>query len=253
MKSIAIIFALAAVLVLQFSAVAQTNVQAVQTNAPVVRVNKAIIPVPRTDPGGLKRQTFVLQYAKDHPGDYDIEFIGDSITEFWGGNGRNVWREFYGQRKCINMGVSGDSTEHVLWRFEQGQLDGIKAKVAVIMIGTNNSGKKNTAAEILEAVQAIVQQVRTRQPDTKIILLGIFPRGQTFNDQRGEILQVNQALAKLDDGKNIFYIDFGSQLIENDGSISKSIMPDFLHPNEAGYKIWADATEPKLKELFGEK
>ena len=151
------------------------------------------------------------------------------------------------------MGVSGDSTEHVLWRFEQGQLDGIKAKVAVIMIGTNNSGKKNNAAEILEAVQAIVQQVRTRQPDTKIILLGIFPRGQTFSDQRGEILHVNEALAKLDDRKNIYYIDFGSQLIENDGSISKSIMPDFLHPNEAGYKIWADATEPKLKELLGEK
>ncbi len=253
MKSITTIFTFAAVLVLQFSAVAQTNVPSVQTNAPVVRVNKAIIPVPRTDPGGSKRQTFVLQYAKDHPGDYDIEFIGDSITEGWEGSGRNVWREFYGQRKCINLGVSGDSTEHVLWRFEQGQLDGIKAKVAVIMIGTNNSGKKNNAAEILEAVQAIVQQVRTRQPDTKIILLGIFPRGQTFNDQRGEILQVNEALAKLDDGKSIFYIDFGSRLIEADGSISKNIMPDYLHPNEAGYKIWAEATEPKLKELLGEK
>jgi len=101
-------------------------------------------------------------------------------------------------------------------------------------------------------VEAIVEQIRTRQPDTKIILLGIFPRGKVFSPQRGKILQVNQALERLDDGKNIFYIDFGSQLIENDGSISKDIMPDYLHPNDKGYRIWANAIEPKLKELLGQ-
>ena len=170
-----------------------------------------------------------------------------------------MWQEFYGQRKCINLGVSGDQTQHVLWRFEQGQLDGIKAKAAVVMIGTNNSNNNRAGVEdystgdILEGVQAIVQQIRTRQPDTKIILLGIFPRGQTFSPQRGKILQVNQALARLDDGKNIFHIDFGSQLIENDGSISRTMMRDYLHPGEAGYKIWANAIEPKLKEFLGEK
>jgi len=84
-------------------------------------------------------------------------------------------------------------------------------------------------------------------------LLSIFPRGKTFSEQRGDLLQVNQALAKLDDGKSIFWLDFGSQLIEADGSISRSIMPDALHPNAAGYKIWVAATEPKLKELLGEK
>jgi beta-glucosidase len=208
--------------------------------------------MPRTD-WATKRQTLVLQRAKEAPGNYDIEFIGDSITEGWEGKGSKVWSDFYGQRKVINFGVGGDRTQHVLWRFEQGQLDGIKAKVAVVMIGTNNSNNQdNTEAEILEGVTAIVQQIRTRQPDTKIILLGIFPRGQSFSPQRGKILQVNQALAKLDDGKNIFYLDFGPQLIENDGSISKTIMPDFLHPNAAGYLIWANATEPKLKQLLAE-
>jgi lysophospholipase L1-like esterase len=197
-----------------------------------------------------------MQRAKENPGAYDIEFIGDSITQGWAGTGRNVWQEFYGHRKGINLGVGGDRTQNVLWRFDQGQLDGIKAKVAVVMIGTNNSNNNdNTEADILEGVTAIVQQIRTRQPDTKIILLGVFPRGPTFNTQRGKILQVNQALARLDDGKNIFYIDIGSQLIENDGSISKAIMPDApaLHPGQAGYKIWAAAIEPKLKELLGEK
>ena len=219
-----------------------------------VITNTALIPVPRTETNILARQALVLQRAKEAPGDYDIEFIGDSITQGWEGRGANVWQKYYGSRKVINFGVSGDRTQHVLWRFNQGQLTGIKAKVAVVMIGTNNSGKgRNADEEILAGVQAIVQQIRIRQPDTKIILLGIFPRGHAFNDQRGTLLQVNQALARLDDGANIFYMDLGSKFIDNDGTISKNIMPDYLHPNEAGYQIWAAAIEPKLKELLGEK
>ncbi|MEI8289659.1 MAG: platelet-activating factor acetylhydrolase IB subunit [Verrucomicrobiota bacterium] len=213
--------------------------------------NTAIIPVPRTGPI-TNRQSQVLQRAKDAPGDYDVEFIGDSITQGWEGGGKNVWAEYYGKRKAINFGVSGDRTQHVLWRFEQGQLDGIKAKVAVVMIGTNNSGN-DPEEDMLAGVTAIVKQIRVRQPSTKILLLGIFPRTKTFSIQRGKNLQVNQALARLDDGKNIFYLDIGPQLIENDGSISKDVMPDALHPNEAGYKIWAAAIEPKLKQLLGEK
>jgi lysophospholipase L1-like esterase len=251
MKSITKIIAfISAVFLLQFSTVAQTNMPAV---APMIHTNTAVVPVPRTD-WAVPRQNLVLERAGKNPGDYDIEFIGDSITEGWEGAGRNVWQEFYGKRKVINMGVGGDRTQHVLWRFEQGQLDGINAKVAVVMIGTNNSNNQdNTEAEILEGVTAIVQQIRVRQPETKIILLGIFPRGRTFSPQRGKILQVNQALARLDDGKNVFYIDLGFRFIENNGSISESMMHDYLHPGESGYKIWADGIETKLKELLGEK
>ena len=241
-----------AVSLLPFFLNAQPNPPAATTGAPTnaaaTHVNTAIIPVPRTD-SSASRQSLVLERAKSAPGDYDIEFIGDSITQGWEGAGRNVWQEFYGKRKVINMGVGGDRTQHVLWRFQQGQLDGIKAKAAVVMIGTNNSN--DSEADILEGVATIVRQIRIRQPGTKIILLGIFPRGQTFSALRGKLLQVNQALAKMDDGKNIFYMDFGSQLIESDGSISRSMMADYLHPVEAGYRIWANATEPKLKEILG--
>jgi lysophospholipase L1-like esterase len=233
---------------------AQTNAPAVTPTsaAPEVHQNTAVIPMPRTDKN-TNRQSLVLQRAKDAPGDYDIEFIGDSITQGWESRGTNVWQEFYGKRKAINFGVSGDRTQHVLWRLEQGQLDGIKARVAVVMIGTNNSkNDDNTEADILAGVTAIVQQIRMRQPDTKILLLGIFPRGKTFSPQRGKILQVNQALARLDDGSHVFYLDLGSRYLENDGSISPAVMPDYLHPNEAGYRIWANATEPKLKQLLGE-
>jgi len=251
MKSITTFFALAAALWLSFSATAQTN--ALGTNAASVVANTAIVPVPRTD-YAASRQALVLQRAKEATGTYDIEFIGDSITQGWEGRGSNVWHDYYGHRKVLNLGVSGDRTQHVLWRFEHGQLDGVKARVAVVMIGTNNSNKNdNTEAEILEGVTAIVQQIRTRQPATKILLLGIFPRGKTFSPQRGKILEVNQALSRLDDGKHVFYLDLGAKFIANDGSISKDIMPDALHPNETGYIIWASAMEPKLKQLLRNK
>ena len=232
---------------------AQTNAPAAPAvAAPPVYVNSAIVPVSRKE-GAVNRQNLVLQRAKDAPGDYDIEFIGDSITQAWETRGMRVWTNFYGQRKVINFGVGGDRTQHVLWRFEQGQLTGIKAKVAIVMIGTNNSNNEdNTEAEILEGVTAIVTQIRARQPDTKIILCGIFPRGKTFSPQRGKILQVNQALARLDDGKRVFYLDIGSQLIENDGSIAKEMMADALHPGDKGYQIWAEAMEPKLKEFLAQ-
>ena len=238
----------------QFKALPQASAPAATTPAAATQeahLNTAIIPVPRTGPI-TNRQAQVLQRAKDAPGDYDLEFIGDSITQGWEGGGKNVWAEYYGKRRAINFGVSGDRTQHVLWRFEQGQLSGIKAKVAVVMIDTTNSG--NDPEEDMHAgVTAIVKQIRVRQPSTKVLLLGIFPRTKTFSIQRGKNLQVNQALARLDDGKNIFYLDIGPQLIEDDGSISKDVMPDALHPNEAGYKIWAAAIEPKIKQLLGEK
>ena len=228
------------------------------TNPPVVivpRANPAIIPVKHTG----TRTDVVLERATNNPGACDIAFIGDSITQGWEGNGKNVWTNYYGNRKCLNFGVGGDRTEHVLWRFENGQLDGIKPKAAVLMIGTNNSNKKKdgaedySEAEILEGVQAIVKQIRTRLPETKLLVVGIFPRAKTFSTQRGKILQINQALAKVADGQMIHYIDFGSQLIEADGSLSKEIMPDALHLSEKGYTIWAEDIEPKLKELLGEK
>lgn len=225
---------------------------------PGARVNAAIVPVPRTG-GATNRQAQVLQRARDNPRPCDIVFIGDSITQGWEGAGKNVWQKYYGSRKCLNFGVGGDRTEHVLWRFENGQLDGIKPKAAVLMIGTNNSNNNKdgteqySAGEILEGVQQIVKQLRQRLPDTKLLVLGIFPRAQTFSTQRGKILQINQALANLADGQMIHYLDFGSQLIEADGSISKTKMPDYLHLSEAGYEIWAAAIEPKLQELLAEK
>ena len=239
------ILSIIAGLLLNVPLMAQTNAPSV-TSVPAVtevHTNTAIVPVKHTG----KRTDDVMQRAKDNPGECDIAFIGDSITQGWEGAGKNVWAKYYGSRKCLNFGVGGDQTQHVLWRFEQGQIEGLKPKVAVVMIGTNNG---NNESEILEGVTAIINQIRSRLPETKIILLGIFPRGKTFSPQRGKLLQVNQALAKLADDKAIYYVDIGSQLIEADGSISTGMMRDALHPGERGYEIWAEAIEPKLKELL---
>jgi lysophospholipase L1-like esterase len=230
---------------------AQTDTAA--TNAVAeVRTNTAIIPVPRPERAAKPRTDTVLQRAKDNPGKCDVIFIGDSITHQWESAGKKVWEKYYGKKKCLNFGVGGDRTQHVLWRFENGQLDGLKPKAAVLMIGTNNSNREdNTPGEILEGVQAIVKQIRERLPDTKLLVLGIFPRGANFSNQRGKILQVNQALEKLADDKMIYYLDFGPELIEPSGTISRTIMPDFLHLSEKGYTIWAEAIKPKLKEMVG--
>jgi lysophospholipase L1-like esterase len=241
-----------------------TNTVTTTASAPAVasvaagpHTNLAIVPVSRTG-SSTNRQAQVLQRAKDNPGPCDVVFIGDSITQGWEGPGKNVWTNYYGQRKCLNFGVGGDKTEHVLWRFEQGQLDGLKPKVAVLMIGTNNSNNNRdgteqyTTSDILEGVQAIVKQIRQRLPDTKLIVMDIFPRGKTFSAQRGKLLQINEALEKLADNQTIFHVDIGPQLIEADGSISTDMMRDALHPGEKGYEIWAAAIEPKLKEFLAQ-
>lgn len=237
--------------ILQLNLSAQTNLSDSAVSQ-LVNPNSAIIPVPRSD-WAVPRQNEMLARVKAAPGDYDLEFIGDSITQGWESAGKNVWSDYYGHRKAINLGVGGDRTQHVLWRFEHGQLDGLRAKVAIVLIGTNNSNNHdNTEAEILAGVTAVVRQIRASQPDAKILLLAIFPRGTNFSTQRGKILQVNEALARLSDGQHIFYLDIGSQLIGNDGAISPAIMPDVLHPNDAGYRIWAAAMEPLLKELLAQ-
>ena len=192
--------------------------------------------------------------ARVKQGNVDLLFIGDSITQGWERAGSAVWERHYARRNAVNLGISGDRTEHVLWRLANGNLDGISPKAAVIMIGTNNSGRnRNSASQIVEGITAIVHELRTRLPETKLLLLDIFPRGEQFNDQRGKILQVNQTVRRLDDAEHVHYLAIGHRFLQADGSISPEIMPDFLHLTEAGYEIWADAIEAKLVELLGER
>jgi lysophospholipase L1-like esterase len=185
-----------------------------------------------------------------HAGGIDLLFIGDSITDGWRTRGKEIWAQRYAPLHAANFGISGDKTEHVLWRLQNGELDGIHPKVAVLMIGTNNT-KRDTVPQIAEGITAIVREIQKHTPDTKVLLLAIFPRApQPDAPVRQKIAEINKLIAQLDDGQHVFYLDIGAKFLEPDGTLSPEIMPDALHPNEAGYKIWADAMADKLAELL---
>ncbi|HTN75092.1 MAG TPA: platelet-activating factor acetylhydrolase IB subunit [Pirellulaceae bacterium] len=190
--------------------------------------------------------------ARVKKGNVDLLFIGDSITQGWEGSGKAAWAKFYGSRNAVNLGIGGDRTQHVLWRLENGNIAGISPKLAVIMIGTNNSGS-NSSQQIADGVKAIVAKLRKDLPKTKILVLGIFPRGEKpDNKQRVVNSGANEIIAKLADNENVYYLDIGPKFLEADGTLSKAIMPDLLHLNDKSYTIWAESIEPSVTKLMGE-
>ncbi len=202
-------------------------------------------------PGWTARhQSFNAIAAK---GDVDLVFLGDSITHGWEREGAAMWKIYYGQRKAANFGIDGDQTQHVLWRIDNGNFAGITPKLIVIMLGTNNAGH-NTPGEVAEAMGIIVKRLREKLPGTKLLLLGIFPRGFTADDAlRAANAKANAEFSKLADGKFVHYLDIGQEFLEKDGTISPEIMPDGVHPTARGYELWAQAIEAKVAELLEER
>jgi beta-glucosidase len=212
-------------------------------------LHSAIKPEPREGNWMKRHESFNSRVAE---GNVDLIIIGDSITQGWEGNGKKVWQEFYGKRNAVNLGIGGDRTQHVLWRLDNGNIKNISPKLAVIMIGTNNSGT-NTPEEIFEGNRAIVQKLQKALPDMKILVLGIFPRGPNADDPKRQVNEkANAMIAKLADGKNVHYLDIGKGFLNDDGVLTRDIMPDLLHLNEKSYTIWAESIEPSVKKLMGE-
>lgn len=210
----------------------------------------AIKPVPREGGWMARHESFNKRVAE---GNVDLLLIGDSITQGWEGAGKDVWAKYYTPRHAVNLGIGGDRTQHVLWRLDNGNIKDIHPKAAVLMIGTNNSGS-NTSEQIAEGITAIVQKLRKDLPETKILLLAVFPRGADKSDPRRQVNEATNAIiSKLDDGKMVYYLDIGPAFLADDGTLSKEIMPDLLHLSPKGYQIWAEAIEPKLAVLMGEK
>lgn len=216
--------------------------------------NSAIEATPRTEAGWQDRQKLLNQRAAEAGEKAQVIFIGDSITQGWEGEGREVWGKYYAHRNAVNLGIGGDRTQHVLWRLDNGNLDGLKPKAAVLMIGTNNSGgEDNTPGQIAQGVAVIVKKLREKLPGTKILLLAIFPRGENFSAQRGKLAMINQVLQKNADERNIFWVDFGHKFLNSDGVMPRALMPDYLHLSKQGYQIWAESIEDKLATIIGDK
>jgi lysophospholipase L1-like esterase len=186
----------------------------------------------------------------------DILLLGDSITHFWGGEpsdararGPVSYQKYFGAYKTTNIGYGWDRTENVLWRLRHGEVDGIRPRMVMVMIGTNNMNI-NTTEEIAAGVTAICEELHLRLPQSKILLIGIFPRGAKADAGRDKIAAVNTELAKLHGTHNVTYMDIGKVFLEADGSIAPTIMNDYLHPTEAGYARWGEAIAPTLKKLL---
>ncbi len=186
-----------------------------------------------------------------------VVFIGDSITHYWETSGKTIWNRYFAGStfKAYNLGYSADRTENVLWRIDNGELDGYKAKAVVLMIGTNNSGHfplaKETPADTAAGILAILRKIREKQPGARILLCAIFPRGRDAGDEcRVRNEAVNRVISGFCDGRTIVWCDFTRRMLRADGVLPVGLMPDRLHPNAAGYEIWAQAIMPPLKEVM---
>lgn len=238
-----------ALVVLPAAHARQVAAPAVKPAAPAV-ANDTVTPVSRDDKW-MKRHELINSRAV--PGEVDVIFLGDSITAGWEGGGKAAWAKYFAHRKPMNAGIGGDRTQHVLWRLDNGNIRGISPKVAVLMIGTNNS-QQNTPEQIAAGIKAIVAKLREKLPQTKVLLLGIFPRGADATDPRRKTNEATNAIVKsLDDGTHVFYLDIGPKFLAADGTLDKKIMPDLLHLSAEGYEIWASSIDAKLGELLGER
>lgn len=236
---------LAALLLMGCAATARADIPA--------GTNRCVVPVPRTDERATNRLAELNRRVRENAGQAQLIFVGDSITQGWEGSGSEVWTKYYAHRHALNLGIGSDHTQHVLWRLDHGNLEGLHPRVAVVLIGVNNApDESNTPRMILEGVTAVVSRLREKLPQTKILLLGIFPFREDFHPQRAKVLEVNQALHQLDDGEWIHFLDFGYIFLDRQGRIPKTLMGDAVHPTPYGYRLWAEIMEPKLAELMGD-
>ena len=192
------------------------------------------------------------QAILDNKGKVDLVFIGDSITQGWEGEGADVWQKYYAKRHAFALGFGGDRTENVLWRLQHGAVEGLNPKLVVLMIGTNNTGHRHeNPATTAAGIKKLLAELQQRLPNSKLLLLGIFPRDAQPDGYLRQINeQVNELIAQYADNQRIFYRNINREFLTPTGELSSEIMPDLLHPNSKGYAIWAKAIEKDIARLM---
>lgn len=224
--------------------------------APAAPLAESVTPKPNLEPWAtswwMPRHQAKTEEARLAGTQAQLLFLGDSITHSWESSGKQVWQQYYQQYHALNLGFSGDRTEHMLWRLQHGEVDGLQPKVVVLMAGTNNAGhRQEDGASIAAALGQVIGELRRRMPAAKILVLGIFPRADRPGPQLGRIIDAaNAQLPALADERQVFFLNMNKALLQPDGTLSTQVMPDLLHPNANGYALWAQAMEPTLQKLM---
>lgn len=190
----------------------------------------------------------------DGTGEYDIVWVGDSITHRWsrpGVDGCDLWQKLGERYRMLNLGVGGDKVQHALWRLENGELEGYRAKCFTVMIGTNNSGRNVEA--VAAAVRKVIDVICRKHPESKVILMPIFPRNADPRDSiRGANEKINCVISRIPDGERVFWLDFNDRFLKPGGVLTSEFMlEDLVHPNKRGYEVWVNAISPAFREILG--
>jgi lysophospholipase L1-like esterase len=223
-------------------------------------VSRADVPTPRTDSNSMLAHRQLL--AKRNQGTIDVYFVGNSIARRWGATDypeflANWKANFFGWN-AADFGWGADRIEHMLWRLENGELDGVNPKVIVIEAGANNVGQRpggdEKVADIARGMRALIDLCRAKAPNATIIVTGIFPRNSNGSEPTAvvpEINRINENVARMADGRAIRYLNINDKLADKNGKLFEGMTVDGLHPTVKGYQIWADALAPILTELLG--
>lgn len=194
----------------------------------------------QTDPEAVERFQQIIAQVRSGP--HDLLFLGDSLTRKWD---EAIWHQAF--PGALNAGVNGDRTEHLLWRLEHGTLDGQHPRAVVLLIGTNDIGRNRPPAIVAETIREILWLLRSHLPDTKILLLGVLPRGESpVSGRRYQVSEVNRLIQTCADRQHVFYADLRSALLDRTGRLSPAISPDGVHLSRDGYARLTAAVQSAL-------
>jgi lysophospholipase L1-like esterase len=244
------------------SKVAQGHGIAVTSTSPTRLQMPADQPIPRTDDNSQLAHKQLLEKARK--GGIDVYFLGDSITRRWGSSDAQYndflahWNKSFFGWNAANFGWGGDTIQNILWRIENGELDGVNPRIIVILAGANNvgrtpaiDGEEGRIKDISTGIKALVNLTRLKAPQATIILMGLTPRNDGGTAIMNTINRINENLSGLANGKQIRYLNINDKLADKDGKLFEGMTVDRLHLSAAGYQVWADALKPIFTELLG--
>jgi lysophospholipase L1-like esterase len=203
----------------------------------------SVIPTERNEAWWQQRHQQKIAELQGLNQPIELMFLGDSITHAWEVEGEAYWQQHFAHRKALNLGFAGDRTEHLLWRIQNGEINSLSPKWVILLIGTNNAGHRHDSPEeIADGVKAILGELKQRLPNSKILLMAIFPRSRNKSKRmRKRVDSANKLIKEYSDGKQLLWLDINHHFLTDEGVLLESVMPDLLHPNAAQYYVWAKA------------